>query len=299
MYCVYMSVFKVEGRWMKYIGSSSVSRVQGGYRGSISSRKWKDVIVDCQSMTRVISTWSSREDAMVEELRVQRQYDVVSSDRFLNESFAIPNGFFGRDVSSSNNPMFGRSRTGEKRSEATCRNISEGVKSFFDTVEGQVEIERRRERMLINNPMTGKHHTVETIDKMSSAKRGSNNPMFGRTHSEESKREISDATRGRTAHNKGKRMTEEQKDKLKGPKSESHKAKLRKTYIVNGVEIVYNAKLYCEEHGLNYAMFTQAAKHKRPYRGIVVETHKGDQISDKFERVIKLEKHKNFSRIVE
>jgi len=32
---------------------------------------------------------------------------------------------------------------------------------------------------------------------------------------------------------------------------------------------------------------------------VFIISHKGDQISDKFERVIKLEKHKNFSRIVE
>lgn len=33
---------------------------------------------------------------------------------------------------------------------------------------------------------------------------------------------------------------------------------------------VPNAKKFCEEYGYNYTRFTQAAKNRRPYRGLIV-----------------------------
>ena len=43
MYCVYLTVYSGNLLPMFYIGSSSVKKIQNGYCGSISSKKYKNV----------------------------------------------------------------------------------------------------------------------------------------------------------------------------------------------------------------------------------------------------------------
>ena len=64
------------------------------------------------------------------------------------------------------------------------------------------------------NPFFGKHHSEETLKKISEANKGRTAPNKGKHHSEETRKKISEAVKGRTAPNKGKPMSEEQKRKL-------------------------------------------------------------------------------------
>jgi len=50
-----------------------------------------------------------------------------------------------------------------------------------------------------NNPMFGKKHSKETINKLISHFSGENNPFYGRRHTEESKKKIGEASKGRVA----------------------------------------------------------------------------------------------------
>ena len=47
-----------------------------------------------------------------------------------------------------------------------------------------------------NNPMYGKKHRIESIEKMRDKKIGKNNPMYGRKHSNESRVKISETHKG-------------------------------------------------------------------------------------------------------
>lgn len=116
------------------------------------------------------------------------------------------------------------------------------------------------------NGMYGKKHTDEWKKNKSKQMSGKYNPMFGKTHSDEVRKLLSELKRGKPNHNKGKKMSAEQKEKLKIPKTEDHKQKLRKTYIVDD-QIIYNAKQYCMENNYNYVCFTQAAKKGIKYKG--------------------------------
>ena len=247
MFCTYLTIIEYEDKKYRYIGSSSVKKIEDGYNGSFCSNKWKDIYVNGKKHTRILSRWVNREDALSEELRLHLLYDVVKSDNYIKESLANPNGFFGRDVSGENNPMFGKIRTGEKRSDEAKKNISDGLKRFFNSERGNNEKKKR------------------SIDMI-----GENNPMFGKKHSEETRSKISEASKGRPAHNKGKPMSEEQKIKMRAPKSEEHKQALRKTYVVDG-KVIKNAKQFCISSGYNYSCFTQAAKHKKMYKGMTIE----------------------------
>ena len=51
----------------------------------------------------------------------------------------------------------------------------------------------------INNPMYGKHHSVDTKNKLSLLSKNENNPFFGKKHSEESKMKIGISSSKRNA----------------------------------------------------------------------------------------------------
>jgi len=113
-YCVYITTYLGNKFPAKYIGSSSTKRVSEGYRGSVSSRKWKKLWKDELNEnpnlfnTEIISHHETRDEALQEELRMQIEYSVVKSTEWVNESYAKVNGFFGRDVSGNLNPNYGK-----------------------------------------------------------------------------------------------------------------------------------------------------------------------------------------------
>jgi len=118
------------------------------------------------------------------------------------------------------------------------------------------------------NGMYGKKHTEQWKKMMSDKMSGSSNPMYGKSHSEEVKKIISDKTKGRVPWNKNKTniFSEEVLQKLKKPKTDEHKQKLRKKYIIDG-NYVDNIKKWCDDNGHNYIVATQAAKNRKTYKG--------------------------------
>lgn len=276
MYCVYLTLYFGNMLPRRYIGSCKLEKIKNGYNGSVSSKKYKKIYEEEQRnnkhlfKTRVLSVHETGVEAREKELDLHINYDVVLSEKYFNESLAQPKGFFGRGVSGENNPMYGRSRKGEKHKGG--ENISKSLREFFKSDKGLEEREKRSKRLAgENNPMYGKTHTEEERIKRSIAYSNEGNPMYGKTHTEETRKKISDSRRGKPSPNKGKKMGEAQKEKLRKPKSESHKQKLRKTYIINEEQIIYDAKEYCEENGFNYVCFTQAAKKNKKYKGLSIK----------------------------
>ena len=122
-YCVYLTTYNGDRLPPKYIGSTSKERLDRGYMGSVRSKKWRDIWKEETKShpelftVSVLSVHATREDALSEELRLQRLHDVVRSPEWINEALAQPRGYFGRDTSNENNPNFGK---GEKVRE-WCR----------------------------------------------------------------------------------------------------------------------------------------------------------------------------------
>ena len=214
----------------------------------------------------------TRKDAFDKELKYQLENNVLNDENYINRSLARVNGFFGNDVSGYKNPMYGKSRKGVKHRGG--ENISKALKELYASDIGKEKRIKISERMTGNNhPMYGKKHSEETKNLMASKRQGENHPMYGKKHSEETKNLMSENMKGRISSNKGKKMSDEQKNKLKKPKTEEHKQKMRKTYIVNGV-IIENAKLFCEENELNYTRFIIAASSGKKYKEFKIERMK-------------------------
>lgn len=121
------------------------------------------------------------------------------------------------------------------------------------------------------NGMFGKKHSKEWRENKSIDMTGSNNHMYGKKHSEESIHKMRQSRLGKEPWNKGKKgvYSRNTLSKMSKPKTEEHKNKLRKKYIVNG-ELIANAKEFCLHNNYNYIMFTQSAKHNKPYKNLVI-----------------------------
>lgn len=116
-YVVYITHYSGDKMPQNYIGSTNIHKINSGYRGSIVSKKygqiWKDELKrnpDSFSI-EIISYHDTRAEALYKELFIQRMFNVIDNPIFINLSYASVNGFFGRDVSGNNHPMFGKTHS--------------------------------------------------------------------------------------------------------------------------------------------------------------------------------------------
>jgi len=172
MFVVYLTMYKGNLLPQWYVGSSNETRINNGYNGSVKSKKYKSIYLIEQKenkilfKTRILSQHSTREEALIEELRLQKLHNVVKNDKYINMSFASINGFFGRDVSGKLNPSYGRKMTIEQKEKIS--------KSLIGKFTGEKSANYDRE------------FSNEWKENISKAKKGCKSPFKGKTHSKES-----------------------------------------------------------------------------------------------------------------
>ncbi len=119
IYCTYVTTYSGNKLPPFYIGSTSVNKIVSGYRGSVGSKKWKQIykeeLLNSPEKFRIeiIETFATRKEALDLELKLQIANDVVKSKWFFNEALASVNGFFGRSMTGENNTFFGQKHTDE------------------------------------------------------------------------------------------------------------------------------------------------------------------------------------------
>jgi hypothetical protein len=97
-----------------YLGSSSVRNIMNGYMGSPSSKLYKEVWKketresSDQFQMFILHRFSTRNDALKDELRIQEFNNVVKNPLFVNLSLARPNGFHGMNNKGELNSGFGK-----------------------------------------------------------------------------------------------------------------------------------------------------------------------------------------------
>lgn len=148
MFVVYLTKYTGEKLPPNYIGSTSEKKANSQkYFGSVRSKKWGKIFREelrenpAFFSVEILSHHKSREDAMQEELRQQILRDVVASPGYFNESFATPDGFFGRDTSGENNPFFGKTHTVE-----VCNAQSQRMKGKPTWMKGKKHTEEAKEK---------------------------------------------------------------------------------------------------------------------------------------------------------
>lgn len=128
-YCVYLTIYSGDKLPPLYIGSSSVKRVENGYKGSVSSKEhkhiWKEQLLLSPALfeTKILKRFNTREEASLYENFLHHSLDVVNDENYINKWYAVPNGFKGYSSKGINNPNYGK-----KHSEETRKKISEKAK---------------------------------------------------------------------------------------------------------------------------------------------------------------------------
>lgn len=102
-----------------------------------------------------------------------------------------------------------------------------GCNSVLSPESAKIISDKAKQRYKIkeNNPMFGKHHTKESIQKMSNAKIGCKNPMFGKKWTETQK--IKCGTKGKKLN-----LSNEQRDKLSKRGKVLGELRKKKTYCI-------------------------------------------------------------------
>lgn len=153
MYCTYLTIYNGKKLPPFYIGSSTTDKIRGGYRGSVKSRRYQELWEgesDDMFLTIVLSTHSTREEALEEELRLHKEMDVVNSDLFTNMAVASPNGFFGMDTSGELNPYYGKRHSKETRDKMSKPRSEKGKKNIGIASSKRYEDKEFKNKMLNN-----------------------------------------------------------------------------------------------------------------------------------------------------
>jgi len=183
IYVVYLITYKGTKLPPKYIGSTNKLKLENGYRGSVSSKKYTNIFKEELKNNfdlfsyEILETFENRDAATTRERELQLENNVVKSLEYFNMSIAAPNGFFGRDVSGESNPNFGNKWNEDQR-------------------------ENQRNNRL------GKKATDETKKKLSESHSGTNHWNYGKYHSEETRKKISESNKGKSSSFKGKTQIE-------------------------------------------------------------------------------------------
>ena len=164
---------------MFYVGSTSITKIKNGYKGSVSSKEykqiWKKELKENPHLfkTKIITLHSDRKLATEKENYFHIQMNVVKSSLYINKSNAIPNGSYGLSMIGSNNPMYGKKRI---MSEETKRKISESKKGITKSEITKQKMRKPKpnnknyfgnKNALGKKSWLGKEHTEETKIKIS------------------------------------------------------------------------------------------------------------------------------------
>jgi hypothetical protein len=112
LYCVYLTIYRGNKLPPFYIGSTSISKINSGYKGSVASKEyktiWKQELEENPSLfkTIIISKHETRSAAFDHEEYLQKARKVVPNTMYVNLSYA--NTRFSKHQSGKDNHMFGR-----------------------------------------------------------------------------------------------------------------------------------------------------------------------------------------------
>ena len=104
MFVTYLTIYEGDKLPPFYIGSTSAKRISTGYKGSVRSKKFRDIweneVKNHPDLFDVIvlSEHTTRDEALIEEERLQKKHKVVTSEMFINCGLArggfVNPGFF-------------------------------------------------------------------------------------------------------------------------------------------------------------------------------------------------------------
>lgn len=208
-YCTYITIYSGKLLPPFYIGQSFVAKVQAGYKGSVSSAKYKKIwLNELESApylftTRIIKTFETRTEAREHELYLLRHFRAHKNPMYINRCIAGAQFATDEPMTDDHRAKLSAAAKGRKATQETKDKLSRVRKGHRGYTQGM-------------------KFSSETKAKMSAAAKGV-------PKSEEHRKNISDGRKGIV-------FSEEHKEKIRqariGTKqSEETKAKKREAWV--------------------------------------------------------------------
>lgn len=132
MFCVYLTIYKGNKLPPFYIGSTSIQKLNKGYVGTVSSKKYKSIWISEKKqnpdlfITRIICSFNNRQQALLRERDLQLALHVVSNTLYANMAYATGK-FVNTSCDAETRRKISAAKIGKKReshSEETKRKMS-------------------------------------------------------------------------------------------------------------------------------------------------------------------------------
>ena len=169
MFVVYLTHYTGDKLPPWYIGSSSEDRVNEGYTGSVTSKKWSKIyykeLEENRHLfkTRVLSKHETRDEAVAEEFRLQRMHKVVQNNLYFNEAYATKNGCFTRDKSGELNPMYGQGERIEGTKNGRHKdNFTGDIKKVSENISKALKATNKNKKG--NNTAAKKYYVYDSVN---------------------------------------------------------------------------------------------------------------------------------------
>lgn len=178
IYVTYLTIYYGSKLPMFYIGSTSLDKINKGYRGSVSSKKYKSIwefeLKNSPHLfkTKILTKHNSRQDATTREYKFQKLLSVVKSGMYINRGYATVNGHYNFGMIGENNPFYGKSHS------------EDNLRFFRESQLGEKSV------------CYGRKFTKETLNLLSEINMGDKNPMYGKHQTDSAKALIRDARTG-------------------------------------------------------------------------------------------------------
>lgn len=161
-YCVYITIYS--GRLMPpfYIGSSSIKRIESGYRGSVQSSEYKSTWLSETKnnphlfKTTIVKFCKTRKEAYSLEEQFQRHLGIPSNPLYINRTIANSSGKFGGGFKGNHHTV---------QYKKKMSSLMKGRSTHW--LKGKKRPNQSKIMSGSNNPMYGK--------------KGTNNPNFGKS----------------------------------------------------------------------------------------------------------------------
>lgn len=180
IYCVYLTTYKGSKLPPFYIGSTTVDKINNGYRGSVSSKKYKSVWMKELSehpelfSTKIVTTHNTRKIALEKEYQFQVAVKAPSNSMYINEAYAKKGFAYGVKQSTEHISKRTSHRKGGPGTRTGQTNSPEHQERF--TFKGRKHSESSNEANRLAH--LGKLDSDETRQKKSDSMKGKSKPWL-------------------------------------------------------------------------------------------------------------------------
>lgn len=181
IYCTYLTTYRGSKLPPFYIGSTSIKKLKDGYKGSVSSTKYKNIWISELTenshlfFTRILTIHTDRKSATVREFEIQKAMSVVTNELYINMAYAAKNYMYGQKQT----PEHIKKRTFHRRGEIRSPQSAETIEKRVSKLRGRTKCPMSQtQKDKISLTKTGVKDSEMTRRKKSESARGNPKPWL-------------------------------------------------------------------------------------------------------------------------